>query len=97
MVSLLYHLAIDAEEQEKLYAEISSLDVRDAKALQNLAHLNATINEAMRLHPAVPTGVARLTPPEGIGIAGRHIPGDTTVLVPRYTLGRRELDVLHNP
>lgn len=43
----------------------------------------------MRLYPTVPTSVPRLTPPEGIEIAGKFIPGGTTVIVPRYSIARR--------
>jgi cytochrome P450 family 628 len=34
--------------------------------------------------------VLRLTPPEGINIGSTFIPGNTTVVAPSYTLGRRE-------
>jgi cytochrome P450 len=87
-----YHLAKDPTQMAKLRTELKSLvnsekdfevkDVRDAN------HLNAIINETLRLHPPVPTGVYRLTPPEGITVGETYIPGDVTVITPNYTLGR---------
>ena len=60
---------------------------RDMKVLQSLTYLNAVINETLRLWPA-PTSGLRQTPPEGVVVAGRYIPGDTTVLTPGYSLAR---------
>ena len=54
-----------------------------------MPHLNGIISETLRLHPPVPASSLRDTPPQGLIIAGRYIPGNTTVLVPAYTLGRR--------
>ena len=58
--------------------------------IQKLDHLNAVINEALRLHPPVPTALQRLTPPEGINIGGTFIPGNMTVWCPQYVIGRSE-------
>jgi cytochrome P450 len=94
-----YHLARDPTQLEKLRAELKPLvksekdldfkDVRDAE------HLNGVINEALRLHPPVPMGVYRLTPPEGIMVGDTYIPGDVTVITPNYTLGRCLSDPSH--
>ncbi|KAI4199256.1 MAG: hypothetical protein LQ350_004716 [Teloschistes chrysophthalmus] len=57
--------------------------------LHSLAFLNGVINETLRLYP--PAGMLpRLTPPEGLDIGGTHIPGNTTVICPFYSLGRSE-------
>ncbi|KKY20279.1 putative benzoate 4-monooxygenase cytochrome p450 [Diplodia seriata] len=48
--------------------------------------LDGIINEALRLYPPVPPGLQRLTPPEGVMIAGRFIPGDTLVSVPCWSV-----------
>ena len=53
--------------------------------------MNGAINEVLRLHPSVPTGGYREAPPEGLEIAGTWIPGKTTIVAPRYTMGRRKL------
>lgn len=91
---LFYHLANDTTQQDKLRQELGPLREDGGnfsfKSLQGAEHLNGVINEILRLHPAVPSGVLRLTPPEGINIGNTFIPGNTTVVAPSYTLGRRE-------
>jgi cytochrome P450 len=92
---IFHHLAKDTTQQDKLRRELMPLREQDGdflfKPLQTAGHLNGVINEALRLHPAVPSGVLRLTPPEGIKIGSTFIPGNTTVVTPSYTIGRREL------
>lgn len=87
-------MARDSTQQEKIRLELASLREGDGeisfKSLQGADHLNGTINEALRLHPALPSSVLRLTPPEGIKIGETLIPGNTTVVVPSYTVGRRK-------
>lgn len=89
-----YRLAKDTFQQDKLRKELEPLREADGdfsfKSLQGADHLNGVINEALRLHPAVPSGVHRLTPREGITIGKTFIPGGTTVVAPSYTMGRRE-------
>lgn len=89
-----YHLASDPKEVDKLRAELktqidpgSPFRVRD---VQYGAHLNGVINETLRMHPPVPSGAPRLTPPEGVTIDDVFVPGDTNVTVPQYVLGRCE-------
>lgn len=53
-------------------------------------HLNAVIQEAMRLHPFLPIGGIRKTTDTGVTIRDVHIPPHTTVLTPLYTISRRE-------
>lgn len=38
------------------------------KELQEAAYLNGVINEALRLHPPIPSGLLRQTLPEGINV-----------------------------
>jgi cytochrome P450 len=79
---------------EKLRAELQPLSGTNGefsgRDLQSADHLNGVINEALRLHPAVPSGLLRLTPPEGITVGETFIPGECTVGAPGYTLGRLE-------
>ncbi|KAK7510511.1 putative cytochrome P450 [Phyllosticta citriasiana] len=90
----MYHLALEPQHIDKLREEINpkiqsdgSINHRD---IQDLPHLNGVINETLRLHPAVPTALPRVTPPEGIEVNGTYIPGETTVWCPQYVLGRSE-------
>ncbi|OCK86317.1 cytochrome P450 [Lepidopterella palustris CBS 459.81] len=89
-----YHLAQDPVKQAKLRAEIAPHIEPSGKIvhknIQNLDYLNGFINEVLRLHPPVPTALARLTPPEGVQIGDTHIPGNTTLWCPQYAIGRDE-------
>lgn len=88
LVGIFYELATHQEHQEKLRREISTIDVTDQRGLQALLHLNGIINEVLRLHPPVPSGGYRETPPMGVTVAGTYIPGGVTIVAPRYTIGR---------
>ncbi|KAH7313675.1 cytochrome P450 [Stachybotrys elegans] len=90
MTCLFWELASNPQHIEMIYEEVKDVDYEDRKTLEQLPHLNACINETLRLHPAVPTGGCRDTPPEGATISGRFIPGNITVCVPRYSVFRSE-------
>lgn len=63
----------------------------DHTSLSNLIHLNAVIDESLRLHPPVPSGLQRVTPPQGLMVGGTFIPGNTIVQVPMHTIQRGKL------
>ena len=44
----------------------------------------------MRLHPATPSAFPRLTPPDGLDIAGTVVPGNTVIWCPPYVINRSE-------
>ncbi|OJI80896.1 hypothetical protein ASPTUDRAFT_789965 [Aspergillus tubingensis CBS 134.48] len=98
LVSLFYELAHRPDEVEKLRAELAPFvnmdgglgDFYDSE-IGHLGHLNGAINEALRLYPAVPSGVPRIMPPEGITVNGVSIPGNTIVINPTLAMGRSEL------
>ncbi|KAF2875739.1 cytochrome P450 [Massariosphaeria phaeospora] len=88
---LLHFLATHPSHASRIRAELSAVpDISDARALALLPHLTGTINESMRLLPAVPTFGTRMTPPEGLTFEGTFIPGGVKICSSRYTLGRLE-------
>ncbi|KAL9062619.1 MAG: hypothetical protein Q9161_009778 [Pseudevernia consocians] len=91
LVYLFYEIAQRPSEVLKLLLELQSVNVSDHNELQALPHLNGFISETLRLHPPVPTGGYRQSPPGGIIIDGYFVPEGTTLVAPRYTIGRREL------
>lgn len=64
----------------------------DSKDVSKAQHLNGVIQEALRLHPAIPSGFPRLTPPEGITVSGTFIPGGTIVVLPVYAMQHDEVN-----
>ena len=66
----------------------------DVSLLKCIPFLDAVIDETIRLHPVVPTGGIRMTGASGATIAGHYIPQETTIVAPRYTIGRRKLSVI---
>ncbi|KAF7539705.1 hypothetical protein G7054_g1956 [Neopestalotiopsis clavispora] len=91
LVFLFYQLAKDPLLANQLFEELQGVsDICDVRSLDQLPLLNAIINETLRFHPAVPTGGYRDAPPGGMTIAGRFIPGGTTIVAPRYTIFRSE-------
>ncbi|KAF5564804.1 cytochrome P450 monooxygenase [Fusarium napiforme] len=92
LACLFFELAVNPEaclhlqrELDHYYAEHGKLD---HSSLSKLKYLQACINESMRLYPAIPSGLQRMTPPQGLDIGNTHIPGDTMVMIPTYTLNR---------
>ena len=78
----------------KLRKEMDSLAKYNEKgkleyqSIKEAPLLNGVINEALRLHPPVPSGWFRKTPPEGIMIGETFIPGDTHIQVPPFVVAR---------
>lgn len=50
--------------------------------LRGLPFLQTVIDETLRLQPPAGSGNAKITPPEGIKIAGTYIPGQVSVWMP---------------
>jgi cytochrome P450 len=94
LVYMFYHLAQNPsiaakarDEIKTLYSEDGTFNHREATHNE---YINGIINEALRLHPPVPTAIPRITPPEGLKVGDTFIPGDTVVWCPQYTIGRCE-------
>ncbi|KAI2615890.1 cytochrome P450 [Hypoxylon sp. NC1633] len=90
LVFAFYELARNPAHQKILLDELADVNIYDPLALQRCTHLTAVINETLRLHPPVPTGGYRQSPPAGMTIAGTYIPGNITIVSPRYSLARLE-------
>ncbi|KPM41803.1 hypothetical protein AK830_g4686 [Neonectria ditissima] len=92
LTCILFELATHPQACVKLQKELdeyfSQHETPEHMSLSKLQYLQAVIDEAMRLYPAVPSGLQRMTPPEGLFIGETFIPGDMTVQVPTYTLFR---------
>jgi tryprostatin B 6-hydroxylase len=87
---LFYHLAKDPAQLKKLRAELKPLTEGEwsDKDIQNAEHLNGAINETLRLHPPVPSGVSRKTAKDGLQIGDVYVPGNVHFVMPQYTMGR---------
>jgi hypothetical protein len=85
---MFFHIASEPRIQKELQAELDALPALSQEQLAGVKLLDALINETLRLHPAVPSGTQRLTPPEGISIGDRYIPGDVMVCIPAHTMFR---------
>ena len=90
LVFLLYHLALEPSNISLLRRELQSIKrISDDEQLRGLQHLNGVINETLRLHPPVPSGGLRDIPHEGLFVGETYITGNTTVVIPQYSLGLR--------
>ncbi|KAF4767991.1 hypothetical protein HAV15_002358 [Penicillium sp. str.  len=100
LTHIMYYLASHPEQLAKLRAEVEPLlagrATLDPKDVGEAKHLNGIIHEVLRLHPPIPSGFPRLTPKEGIVVDGTYIPGETTVTVPLWVMGRSE-EVYESP
>lgn len=95
LTCLFLELATHPDITQKLQQELDALyqdnSAPDATALTRLEYLQACIDEGLRLHPPVPAGVQRVTPPGGLHIGDDvYIPGDVIVKIPTYLLHRDE-------
>lgn len=87
---LFFYLAQDPSQIQALREELRPLTQGEwsNKDILVAPHLNGVINEALRMHPPVPSGVSRKTPKEGLQFGETFIPGDTTFIMPQYVMGR---------
>lgn len=93
LTHIFFHLAHDARLVQALQGKFDSLPSLAHENLTKISLLDAVINETLRVHPPVPSGTQRMTPPEGMRVGDRHIPGNTIVQVPSYTVFRGMLPV----
>lgn len=93
--SVFYYLLMHPRVYQKLKREIDAADAAGAlesskettgagdvvpfSAANKLMYLDAVINEAFRMHPAVGLLLERVTPSQGATICGEFVPGRTVV------------------
>ncbi|MCJ1430988.1 hypothetical protein MMC27_000338 [Xylographa pallens] len=93
LVFCLYQIARHPHHAKMLRKELEEMRQKygntDAKTLRTHgSHLNGVVYETLRLHPAVPSGAVRATPPGGVFINKRYVPEGVTVCIPQWTLMR---------
>jgi hypothetical protein len=89
LAAIFHELSIHPEHIDKIREELGGVCITNFKALTELPHLNAVIQEAMRLHPNLLTGGSRKTTENGVTIGDVYIPPHITVITPHYTIARR--------
>lgn len=91
---IFFKLAQYPEHAEKIRQELREcIKGREwaYKDIQSCQHLNACIDESLRLHSVGPSGLFRETPPEGMYVGDVFIPGKKAYQVSPYVLGHSEL------
>lgn len=88
LATIIYYLSTHPDKYTKLKAEIDPYNgPLDHANLSKFQYLNAVIKECLRLLPPIRSGMMhRVTPPEGLTIAGTFIPGNINVGVGAYEL-----------
>ncbi|KAF2087562.1 cytochrome P450 [Saccharata proteae CBS 121410] len=85
---LSFLLMKNPEKMEKLKREIrdgfKTPEEMDMNGLGRLPYLQACVEEAFRLYPPVPSGLSRITGPEGDVICDRFVPAKTVVYVTQW-------------
>lgn len=94
LTNIFFHLSADLTLYKKLQTELDALPDLSHDKLTGVKLLDAVINETLRLHPAVPSGTQRLSPPGGMTIGNTYIPGDVMVCIPSHTLFRGKKIIL---
>jgi len=95
--ALIYFLLKRPEKYARFTEEIRSTFKGDdeeitLQAASALPYLQACIEEALRLFPAVPIGAPRQVPSGGGHIEDLYLPGKTSIEVPQWTTHRSEMN-----
>ena len=96
LTHIFYYLAKHPAHVQNLREELKSIwrpdETFNVRDVQNAKHMNGIINEVLRMHPPVPSGVFRKTPPQGIMVDGVSIPGGINISIPLHAIGRCKHD-----
>ncbi|GAW24068.1 hypothetical protein ANO14919_136480 [Xylariales sp. No.14919] len=87
-----YYLATNPECFRKAADEVrsafaSAADIND-EDIRKLPYLRAAVDEALRMTPAEPNGLARKVVVDGIDIANQYIPKNTAIYVSQFAQNR---------
>lgn len=58
------------------------------ESVRSLSYIVAVVKESMRVFPAVPIALYRVTPPEGAYILGQYVPGGVSSLLLKVYLAK---------
>ncbi|KAJ6005682.1 hypothetical protein N7451_003626 [Penicillium sp. IBT 35674x] len=89
LANIVYYLTSNPKVYQRLQKEVDEVISTGGDASQ-IPYIDAIINETLRLKPAVPGGMGRITPPEGLTIDEVFIPGNIIVIVPQHVVQRDE-------
>ncbi|KAH6915697.1 cytochrome P450 [Coprinopsis sp. MPI-PUGE-AT-0042] len=92
LTTIFRYLVSDPEALARLQQEVDDvvfdLQELDSSVLDEMAYLEAVVNEGLRIRPPAPAGPPRKTGPEGAIILDQYVPKNTTIYVPTWTLQR---------
>lgn len=88
----IYYLLKNPTKMARLVKEIrgafpTAQDISMEKLAQ-IPYLFAVLEEGLRMYPPVPSGLPRLSPPEGASVAGKYIPPGYRVSIHQYSTYR---------
>lgn len=94
---LVWRVCRDPTIKNRLLEELQQLpdDYHD-RDLIRLPYLNQVINESLRLHSPVPSGLPRVVPAGGATLGGHYLPGGSIVCTQSWSL-HRNTDVFPDP
>lgn len=79
---LLEHPEALARLTREVRSSFASADEITIASVSGLTYMQACLNEALRVHPPVGSGLVRTVPPGGDTIAGHWVPGGVSSFLP---------------